>query len=190
MAGMAALEKMRESKIIKTLRRICFRKLEPEKPAIVAKTQDELDQALFNAAYHGETMKIEQLLNAGADIEARSKSSIMTPLMWAAREGRTETCALLLEKGADINATDNYNRTALIYTAIWGRIEACKFLAGRGADINIEESQNQRTARMVAGHVGRNQVMAYLGRIERLQNLFGKEPVPTFLSAFDMCISS
>jgi ankyrin repeat protein len=179
-----------ESKIRKILRRISIRfyKPEPEKSAIIAKSQDELDQALFDAAYNGETMKIEPLLNAGADIEAKSEGGI-TPLILAARQGHIETCRLLLEKGADINAVDIYSRTALMYAAIWGRIRVCKLLVERGADMSIRESQNHRTACMLTNEIG-TKLAAYLSRMERLQNLIGKELVPTFLSAFNPCVAA
>ena len=180
---------MQTSTIRKILHRIYIRlhKLEPEESIIHIGRQARLDQALIDAAYHGETMKIGPLLDAGADIDVRSKSG-MTPLMWAAKKGYAETCALLLEKGADIDATDNCGRTALIYTGIWGGLEACKLLVEHGADINVMDAQHNHTARMVANDIGRPSVVAYLGRMEGSYNLIGKERFSTFLLAFNECV--
>lgn len=187
MAGTAALEKMRESKARKILRRICFCKPEPERAPAGEEMQAKLDQAFIDAAYYGETMKIEPLLNAGADIESKSGGG-MTPLMWAAKKGYAETCGRLLEKGADINATDDCGRTPLVFAAIWGRVNACKLLVERGADINIMDDDGQ-TARMVADFIGRKNAIAYFSRMEKLQGLTGKEKFHPFLSAFSECIA-
>jgi|GEM_PF-6476150 len=189
MAGTAALEKMQESKARKILRRIYIQldKPEPERASAGEEMQAKSNQALIDAAYYGETMKIEPLLNAGADIEAKSGGG-MTPLMWATKKGYAETCGRLLERGANINATDDCGRTPLIYAAIWGHVNACKILLEKGADINITDSDNQ-TARMVADFIGRKNAIAYFSRMEKLQNLTGKEKFHPFLSAFGLCVA-
>ena len=84
--------------------------------------------ALHLAAQHGHLKIAEMLLEAGADIEARSDAfgnewivrteKGRTPLIWAAT-GRgnprmqERMCRLLLEKGADVNARSVSYRTAL-----------------------------------------------------------------------------
>jgi ankyrin repeat protein len=177
------------SRIKEILRKIRFSKPEPEKAATNAARQNEPNQALLDAAYLGETAEIQSLLNAGADIDAKSGSG-NTPLTLAARQNQAEACALLLEKGADVNAADNYGRTALIYAAIWGHLKVCRLLVWHGADTGIREIQKNHTARMVAADVGRTKVEAYLSRMERLQKLFGKQEFRAFISAFNLCISA
>jgi ankyrin repeat protein len=56
--------------------------------------------ALVYAAGMGHTKVVEQLLNAGALIDAAYIDGL-TPLMWAAGQGHSETVRLLLSKGAN-----------------------------------------------------------------------------------------
>jgi len=84
--------------------------------------------ALSFAAKYGLLRVAELLLDAGADVEAKSdafgdwwivrREKGRTPLIWAAaREDCPRTqermCRLLLDKGADINARNIFARTAL-----------------------------------------------------------------------------
>lgn len=60
-----------------------------------------------NAAMIGNTQAVEHLLDAGADVNARSHSG-MTPLHFAAVMGHANSALLLLENGADVHARDEY----------------------------------------------------------------------------------
>ena len=84
--------------------------------------------ALYFAAQYGHIRAAERLLEAGADIEAKSDAfgdgwtvrteKDRTPLIWAAA-GRDcprmqeRMCRLLLDKGANVNARNIFARTAL-----------------------------------------------------------------------------
>lgn len=59
---------------------------------------------------------MRQLLDNGANIEARNR----TVLMIVANMGHKTIVQQLLDRGADIKATDNYGRTALFYAATNG----------------------------------------------------------------------
>ena len=67
------------------------------------KTWNALDEQLIDAASWGETDKVQALLAAGADVEARDEDDL-TALMQAARLGRIEVVQALLAAGADVNA--------------------------------------------------------------------------------------
>jgi ankyrin repeat protein len=68
--------------------------------------------SIFRAASDGNVTAVQNLLNAGADVNAREHEG-ETPLMYAAVAGKTEVVKLLLDRGADINAVSLNNETAL-----------------------------------------------------------------------------
>lgn len=84
------------------------------KPADV--TVRELGILLSTAAIHGDAHMVQQLLNAGADVNAHSRGSGLTPLMAAQRNlwhRLAVTRVLLAQPGLDINAVDHNGWTAL-----------------------------------------------------------------------------
>jgi len=67
---------------------------------------------LHDAAMNGDIVKVRQLIEKGADVNAKDQFQ-ETPLHDAASRGNTDVAKLLIEKGADVNAKDNYGKTAL-----------------------------------------------------------------------------
>jgi ankyrin repeat protein len=82
--------------------------------------------------------KTRVLLDAGADVNARSADA-RTPLFVAAgRPGGAPVVKLLLERGANANITGQSPiDTPLVEAAIAGNAETMAFLIGRGADTKI-----------------------------------------------------
>jgi ankyrin repeat protein len=76
-----------------------------------------LDDQLHNAVYGGDTAKVQQLLQQGANIEAKDDKYGDTPLIDAAEKGLVDVVKLLLDKGANIEAKNNDGDTALLYVA-------------------------------------------------------------------------
>lgn len=68
--------------------------------------------ALHYAVFNGHDKLAQQLIQAGAEVNARSPNG-STPLMLAAREGREELARVLLEAGADAKAKNDWGDTAL-----------------------------------------------------------------------------
>lgn len=68
--------------------------------------------ALLYATRDGHTNVARQLLDAGADIEARNANDT-TPLTLAIMNANTELALLLVERGADVNSMDWYGQTPL-----------------------------------------------------------------------------
>jgi len=60
-----------------------------------------------------DAMIVQDLVEAGADIEARAGKTQMTPLMIAISRQRPETVRFLIRRGADLNAQDTKGHTAL-----------------------------------------------------------------------------
>jgi ankyrin repeat protein len=71
--------------------------------------QDELSQdrtPLHLAIYSNFSKIVRMLIDAGADVEAKTNSG-MTPLHWASYKDNIELAKLLLDAGADLEAKDN-----------------------------------------------------------------------------------
>ena len=112
-------------------------------PTLLAESQAEvraagqadsnsLDNELIVAAARGDTAAVQQLLQAGAHIEATDKWG-STPLLEAVQNSKTEVVKLLLEKGANIEAA-NGGGSALLLAAGAGNTEMVKLLLDKGAN--------------------------------------------------------
>ncbi len=66
------------------------------------------------AAYYACEKLCGALLDAGANINARTKDNV-TPLMLAANSAKLRLVKFLIEKGADIHSVDNNGKTAYDY---------------------------------------------------------------------------
>ena len=78
----------------------------------------------------------EILLEAGADVNLKSKLEGSTPLHEAVRYGHIQAVEYFLNKGADVNMKDETAmRTPLHWAASAGNIEIAKILIDKGADL-------------------------------------------------------
>ena len=68
------------------------------------------DLQLIDAVKTGQPAKVEEALNAGADIHQQDEQG-WTPLNWAAGKGNVEIVSLLLNRGADVFRTGRDQRT-------------------------------------------------------------------------------
>ena len=136
------------------------------------------------AAQYSHIEVAEILLDAGADIEARSDAfgddwvicteKGRTPLIWAA-SGRDchymqeRMCKFLVDKGADVNARNVFGRTALQELAMSVRFNnidprsTMEYLLQRGAHVNACH-MNSWTALTECAHYGKNDVAELLLR--------------------------
>jgi ankyrin repeat protein len=95
-----------------------------------------LDQSLLSEAGWGRTEKVKQLIDSGADVNARDANGD-TPMIVAAFHGLNDIVKLLIEKGADVNAKNNLGSTALIEAATANKVETVELLLTSGADTKI-----------------------------------------------------
>ncbi|KAL2283309.1 hypothetical protein FJTKL_09942 [Diaporthe vaccinii] len=116
---------------------------------------DKLDYsgrtALHWAAAKGDAAAVSELLDAGAQIECKTRLRSESPLMIACRTGANpEAVRVLLAAGADVNTHDSYGQTPLCLTAGapggHSRIEIAAALLDAGANINVEQGYARATA--------------------------------------------
>ena len=100
-----------------------------------AEGQDALNKRLLAAAEKGKTNTVKDLLDRGAQVDARDKYADQTPLHLAAWYRHEDTIRLLLDKGAQIDAMDVYGHTPLYNAAFMGfSAYTARLLILNGAD--------------------------------------------------------
>jgi len=90
-------------------------------------------ELLISAARRADRELLKLVVEAGADVNARSDSGT-TALMTAAATGCLDCIAYLVERGANVNDRDNTGNTALHIAALNRKREAVKKLTASGAD--------------------------------------------------------
>ena len=96
-------------------------------------TQEELNAQLLETVRDGDTVKAEELLNAGAEVNSVNYRG-STPLMRACTYGRMDMVRFLLRKGADPNAINIWGNTALLTAAMYGYTDIVRLFIGIGVD--------------------------------------------------------
>jgi ankyrin repeat protein len=91
---------------------------------------------LHEAAFYGLASWAIELIDRGADIDARDPEG-RTPLMVAIAAMSHEVTAALLARGADPMARDGNGDTPLHFAALAGRIEPVTLLLSHGADLSV-----------------------------------------------------
>jgi len=90
---------------------------------------------LMEAAYRGDTLKVKEAVEKGADVDAADAYG-WTAVRYAVRNRQIESVKMLLELGADINKASKTGRTPLMSAAGNGLEEMCTLLVEQGdADI-------------------------------------------------------
>jgi cytohesin len=97
-----------------------------------------LDAELIQAANLGDGAAVRQLLQKGANIEARDEYGA-TALTLAAHYSNAEVVKLLLDKGANVEAHDKYGSAALPLAAEQGKTDVVNLLLEKGANIEARD---------------------------------------------------
>ncbi len=95
-----------------------------------------LDRALYEAAESGDSAEVDQLLQAGANVNAAIAGD-GSPLIAAARANRLFVVRLLLDRGADPNMPVEGDGSPLIAAASEGAATVVALLLDRGAQIDL-----------------------------------------------------
>jgi hypothetical protein len=107
---------------------------------VFTQTSNMLDKQLFEALENNDTSQIIQLINSGANVNARTGWDV-TPLQKALfSKSDIKIIELLIKSGADINDNSWLQGTPL-HTAVCNKnVEAIKLFIENGADVNAEDS--------------------------------------------------
>jgi ankyrin repeat protein len=110
-----------------------------KRPKLSPEEQKGLNRQLINAVKEGNLKKVIDLLENGADVNAKNNDGY-TALMTASREGHKEIVELLIKNGADVNVKNNDGGTALMYASSKGHKEIVELLIKNGADVNAKNN--------------------------------------------------
>jgi ankyrin repeat protein len=103
----------------------------PDSPEKIA-----AEASLHTAAKQGDLARITQLVDSGADVDAKDKRGL-TPLIKAVSAGNIGAAELLIARGADVNFRDN---PPLHWAISSGEVKTVELLLDKGADINARNS--------------------------------------------------
>ena len=115
---------------------------------------------LLRAAAVGDIFRVDELLNSGVDINARTNDGA-TALMGALYYRFPRTAELLIVRGADVNARSGRGLTALHQAAWEGYAEIAANLLRKGADANAR-TDDGTTPLMWAAMKGHDEVARVL----------------------------
>ncbi|HEY9231514.1 MAG TPA: ankyrin repeat domain-containing protein [Blastocatellia bacterium] len=116
---------------------------------------------LMYAAKEGHADIVQELLNAGAKLDAKDNDGD-TALMYAAIDGRVDVVRALFNAGANVNAVNNRGDTPLLAAALRGRTEVVRLLLVAGdADVNAKNQKGQ-TALSLAEAEGHREIVRLL----------------------------
>ena len=128
---------------------------------VISKEEAEkLGKSLYRAAEVGDSKLIEQLIEAGANLDFQDEDGD-TALRRASYYGHLEIVEKLLDAGADVNAKNIGGATSLQEASVMGRLEIVEKLLDAGADVNVQDEEGQ-TALVEASYYG------YLEIVEKL----------------------
>ncbi|HWP98102.1 MAG TPA: ankyrin repeat domain-containing protein [Syntrophomonadaceae bacterium] len=134
-----------------------------EKPAttpVKKQYNHGLDQQIIDATGAGDLVKVKNLIEAGADPNARDPYYGQTPIIcgvqpmaFNAPDSKISECIkVLVAAGADVNARSGSESTALMYASHWNYIESVKVLLAAGADVNLRDNRGRTALDEAYGH--------------------------------------
>lgn len=136
--------------------------------ASLALGQEKNDQ-LYDAITNKDSVKVEKLLNDGADANYRKKVKgfefELSLLIWAIQKNEVKVVQLLVDHKADVNFKDWFKSTPLMYAAGSGSLATVQILLKAGADPNAKDDHDYSV--LSAAKEGKNSDVIAL--IESLQ---------------------
>lgn len=123
-------------------------------PATLLFGADDPGEQLLAAARKGDAAVVKQLLDQGANVNAKNRYG-STPLFFACDRGHFEVAKLLVERGADLNVKDTfYNATALSWAMSKKHEAIVTLLVEKGVDVtdalqNAVQGGDQKLFRLI-----------------------------------------
>ena len=130
--------------------------------ADVNAAQGDGTTALHWATYRDDLEMARMLIQAGADLKAKTRLGEMTSLFMAAKNGNRAMLELLLEAGDDANATSTTGTTPFMLAAASGKADAVTVLLDHEAAVNATDITSGQTALMFAAARNRAEVVKVL----------------------------
>jgi len=122
--------------------------------------QDELDTRVLAAVRDGDAATTAQLLEAGADTEARDGSA-RTPLLLAVTADDVEVARVLVAAGADPDALDSQHDTPWLVTGVTGSVAMAEVLLPADPDLTIR-NRFGGLSHIPASERGHDEYVAYV----------------------------
>lgn len=161
--------------------------LEDIKELLIAKganTKEAENAYLIQAADTGDVNKVENCINIGANLEAKSMEGD-TALIIASKCGHASIVKLLIEEGADINAGNIEGKTPLIMAAGYGHLDIVDILFQKGVNINAKDKFG-RNAIMIAQDSGFSNIMNFLSQHGAIGGAIDRNQVVRFVYEGDI----
>ena len=119
------------------------------------------ETVLMNCARRGADKSVVDLVNSGAEIDAKEYRLGQTAIMWAAAEGYSNIVSTLVKHGADIKMKTKNGFTPLLFAARSGDVETARILLDAGADPN-EATDKYGNSLVIASAGGHEELSLYL----------------------------
>ncbi len=109
----------------------------PVKPSATAQASS---RSLHEFIAKGDYSTALQMIEQGADVEAKDPGAGASALHYAVMRGRMPLIDLLLTRGADVNSRTRMGTTPLHTAVLYARLEVAELLLDSGADLNAQSS--------------------------------------------------
>ncbi len=126
-------------------------------------TAEERDRRFLHAAIEGNTGEMKQLLDRGADIDARDEKG-MTAVHLVVENDHASALEFLIRSGADVNARDGHGWTPLHLAAFLNDTYLMGLLLDRGADSRIRDDDGRTPLDVAALYQRKEAAMLLLKR--------------------------